>query len=103
MVKVKKVLGTKISLSMREVDQKTGKDLCPNTVSLPRPSHSATETSNSSISNPTAPNAMKKGEEIRRGKRLSSPERWEHDQLRMAGVLPSSMDPTYHEEYLDVG
>ena len=100
-VKVVNVTAGKVSLSMRDVDQKTGQDLLP------------AQVVNSSSSNPSATSGQglrglsgitvkddDKGNMPRRrpGKRLTSPERWEITQLIKSGVLDVTEYPTFDEE-----
>ena len=108
-VKVKRVIGTRISLSMRECDQKTGEDLYPNKEQ--ERFASATGSNNIPIGGGAASSSLSSPlqsrqtsvptKELRARKRISSPERWELERMRMAGVLPPSLDPTYNREYLE--
>lgn len=102
-VKVLSVTGSKLSLSMRDVDQKTGRDLLP---------MQKRETADDFRSNPSGPSGggglkgisgivVKDDDDsmVRRpGKRMSSPERWEVQQLIASGVLDPSEYPTFDEE-----
>ncbi|XP_058725361.1 probable pre-mRNA-splicing factor ATP-dependent RNA helicase DEAH5 isoform X1 [Vicia villosa] len=104
-VKVISVSGSKLSLSMRDVDQHTGKDLLP----LKKTSEEETFRTN--------PQDSKDGPVTRTGlsgiriveeddigstrrplKRMSSPEIWEAKQLIASGVLSVSEYPTYDDE-----
>ncbi|KAL5821242.1 hypothetical protein ACOSQ3_023124 [Xanthoceras sorbifolium] len=104
-VKVISVSGQKLSLSMRDVDQNTGKDLLP------------LKKSSEDDAFRTNPSGMKDGPMARTGlsgiriveeadaapsrrplKRMSSPERWEAKQLIASGVLSVSEYPMYDEE-----
>eukprot|EP00271_Cylindrocystis_brebissonii_P004980 TRINITY_DN16937_c0_g1_i1.p1 TRINITY_DN16937_c0_g1~~TRINITY_DN16937_c0_g1_i1.p1 ORF type:complete len:1286 (+),score=225.88 TRINITY_DN16937_c0_g1_i1:549-3860(+) len=103
-VKVISVSGAKMSLSMRDVDQKTGEDLLP----MKKP------TAEEDRSNPSGPSGAASGstrglsgikvvEEDetggrRPGKRMSSPERWEAKQLIASGVLDPRDYPQYDDE-----
>eukprot|EP00002_Diphylleia_rotans_P022935 TRINITY_DN4502_c0_g1_i1.p1 TRINITY_DN4502_c0_g1~~TRINITY_DN4502_c0_g1_i1.p1 ORF type:complete len:1132 (+),score=246.53 TRINITY_DN4502_c0_g1_i1:49-3444(+) len=98
-VKVLAIAGKKVSLSMRDVDQETGEDL--------RPMVKASE--DSSMMNPSRPTSKQSLSGIRitetdttgprrPGKRLSSPERWELEQIRKSGVIPASQMPDFDEE-----
>lgn len=106
-VKVISVSGSKLSLSMRDVDQHTGKDLLP----LKKSSEEEEESFR------TNPQDSKNGPVVRTGlsgiriveeddtvssrrplKRMSSPERWEAQQLIASGVLSVSEYPTYDDE-----
>ncbi|ELR22169.1 ATPdependent RNA helicase DHX8, putative [Acanthamoeba castellanii str. Neff] len=91
-VKVLGVAGEKVSLTMREVDQQTGKDL------LPR------KTDEDTSHNPSAPNVRvrSRAEEDestphRPIKRMSSPEKWEWKQLAAAGVVDAREMPGFDE------
>jgi len=105
-VKVISVSGSKLSLSMRDVDQHSGKDLLP-----------LKKTSEEEESFRTNPQDSKDGRVARTGlsgiriveeddtvssrrplKRMSSPERWEAQQLIASGVLSVSEYPTYDDE-----
>lgn len=101
-VKVVSVNASKVSLSMRDVDQQTGQDLLPPQAANP-----------SSSSNPAPAGAQglrglsgitvkddDNGTMPRRrpGKRLTSPERWEITQLIKSGVLDVTEYPTFDEE-----
>lgn len=104
-VKVISVSGKKLSLSMRDVDQNTGKDLLP---LRKRTEDEALRT------NPSSANS---GPIVRKGlsgitiiedehnpssrrplKRMSSPEKWEAKQLIAAGVLDVRDYPMFDEE-----
>eukprot|EP00850_Spirogloea_muscicola_P010129 SM000058S18559 [mRNA] locus=s58:491455:496651:- [translate_table: standard] len=101
-VKVISVSGQKLSLSMRDVDQKTGTDLLP----LRKPSEEDFR------SNPAGPASKSTrglsgitlandGDDLagrRPGKRMSSPERWEAKQLIASGVLDVRDYPMYDDE-----
>ncbi|CAK8569781.1 unnamed protein product [Lathyrus sativus] len=104
-VKVISISGSKLSLSMRDVDQHTGKDLLP------------LKKSSEEESFRTNPQDSKDGPVTRTGlsgiriveeddigstrrplKRMSSPEIWEAKQLIASGVLSVSEYPTYDDE-----
>ncbi len=102
-VKVYKILGGKISLSMKDVDQRTGEDLNP-----PRSSNFEPEERWSNPSRPATSRiderskqlAMDDEEKPRRPKkRMTSPEQWEAKQLIASGVLDPKDYPTFDEEY----
>ena len=109
-VKVLSMSGQKMSLSIRDVDQKTGKDLLP----MRKPAASAEAgLDGDDASNPAGPTAGGGGtrglsgirivEEDdtagrRPGRRMSSPERWEAQQLIASGVLDPMDYPDYDEE-----
>lgn len=101
-VKVLNIIGNKISLSMKEVDQRTGEDL------LPQRSRETIARLNSSSAAPAASNPMmnisnvdkaqfesSKYERAKPVKRMTSPEMWEAQQLINSGVLPKSEYPTF--------
>lgn len=101
-VKVVRIEGDRIGLSMKDVDQETGRDLVPyvriqsgaNTEQLGgrRDEDNKTEnklfTSNSNFSEPYRPK-----------KRMTSPERWEIRQLIASGVMKASDYPDLDEDY----
>ncbi|KAJ3109551.1 DEAH-box ATP-dependent RNA helicase prp22 [Phlyctochytrium planicorne] len=102
-VKVMSVAGNRIGLSMKDVDQETGKDLSPNLRVK-----SKEEMEAESTRNPERPIMTSFSEApIRddgidtRGssvKRISSPERWEIKQLIASGVLNPRDYPTFDED-----
>jgi len=95
-VKVLSIAGTKLSLSMRDCDQNTGEDLRPN---LGKNDSRGTGGGAGDLrSNPARPEEKRarkesKDDDIRRAKRLSSPERWELQQLLNAGAIAVSERP----------
>jgi len=107
-VKVISVIGSKLSLSMRDVDQESGQDL--------RPKRS-TDTAASGVgagdlhANPSRPLGLsdphaaraRQLEEERESrssrKRISSPERWEMSRLIAAGAMPVTQRPDVDEEH----
>ncbi|EGC32093.1 hypothetical protein DICPUDRAFT_82061 [Dictyostelium purpureum] len=101
-VKVLSVAGSKISLSMRDVDQESGRDLNPqqNIVSI-------TKDQDRNRNNPSRPSnsGVKINDDDddaysgRSRKKISSPERWGHKQLIAAGILSVQEMPNYDEEY----
>ncbi|XP_020581763.1 probable pre-mRNA-splicing factor ATP-dependent RNA helicase DEAH5 isoform X1 [Phalaenopsis equestris] len=104
-VKVISVSGKKLSLSMRDVDQKTGKDLLP----LRKSTEDEALRTNPSSGN-SGPVARKglsgitifeddnNASSRRPLKRMSSPEKWEAKQLIAAGVLDVREYPMFDEE-----
>ncbi|KAF9126717.1 DEAH-box ATP-dependent RNA helicase prp22 [Mortierella sp. 14UC] len=93
-VKVMSVTSTRVSLSMRDVDQKTGKDLSPNLRVRTKE-----EMAQDAARNPDRPSSSTvpiiDDDEPRSSKlkRLSSPERFELKQLRASGVhIPMEQD-----------
>ena len=102
-VKVTGRTSSKLSLSMRDVDQSNGRDLLPSSLdarSNPSgPQGGATGGSLRGLSGitPTAAD-FDPGAGRRPGKRLSSPERFEAKQLIASGVLDVRDYPTYDED-----
>uniref|UniRef100_A0A5K3FG93 RNA helicase n=1 Tax=Mesocestoides corti TaxID=53468 RepID=A0A5K3FG93_MESCO len=126
-VKVLSFTGTRTSLSMREVDQKTGEDLNPApAVTAPTEKHSRDEASRLEGSsgmnddaddfggrNPDRPFEQLSSSSMiglrrdaldedfgpkRKIQRISSPERWEYKQMISAGVIDKSELPEFDEE-----
>eukprot|EP01035_Chromulina_nebulosa_P020626 gene20626-26743_t len=105
-VKVISIVGSKIGLSMKEVDQSSGKDLFPerSMETQKKLTSELSNPSNNNYSNPLNTNnkpysdintsAIRKQEHDRTSrKRLTSPERWEIQQLINSGVLKASDYP----------
>jgi len=104
-VKVMSITGQKVSLSMKEVDQDSGKDLNPL-------SHAPEDDESLRDRNPDGPfssstsmlnlqgNGMEgdEHESRKRVTRISSPERWEIKQMISSGVLDRSEMPDFDEE-----
>ncbi|KAM5582342.1 putative pre-mRNA-splicing factor ATP-dependent RNA helicase DEAH5 [Rosa sericea] len=104
-VKVVSISGQKLSLSMKDVDQKTGKDLLP----LKKSSEYDARRSNPSMSkhgsvSRTSLSGIRIVEEDsfvqsrRPRKRMSSPERWEIKQLIASGVLSAKEYPMLYQD-----
>ncbi|KAK1552343.1 hypothetical protein Q3G72_015024 [Acer saccharum] len=104
-VKVISVSGQKLSLSMSDVDQNTGKDLLP----LKKSSEDDAFRTNpaGSKDGPVARTGLSGIRIVEEGdgapsrrplKRMSSPERWEAKQLIACGVLTVNEYPMYDEE-----
>ncbi|KAJ1634653.1 Asp-Glu-Ala-His box polypeptide 8, isoform CRA_d [Pavlovales sp. CCMP2436] len=111
-VKVLSLSGSRIALSMRDVDQKTGADLTPHLAAgLKKKQEEEVERAAGRSSNPTRDEAGLSG--VRRSagaddddakpkrvmKRLTSPERWEAQQLIASGVLDVRDYPQFDDEY----
>ncbi|WWC87584.1 uncharacterized protein L201_002474 [Kwoniella dendrophila CBS 6074] len=100
-VKVMSIAGTKVGLSMKDVDQHTGADLSPHLrVKTPQEiadeeRRAATRTLTGSNSTPTIHVDERKGSNA---KRLSSPERFEIKQLIASGVVDASDYPDLDED-----
>ncbi|KAF9922003.1 DEAH-box ATP-dependent RNA helicase prp22 [Linnemannia zychae] len=96
-VKVMGVTSTRVSLSMRDVDQRTGKDLSPNLRARTKEEMAQDTARNpdrpSSSSSTTVPIIDDDEPRSSKLKRLSSPERFELKQLRASGVhIPMEQD-----------
>ena len=99
-VKVVSTIG-KLSLSLRDVDQNTGKDLLPSQSANPSGSNPGPAGGQGlrGLSGITVKDDDKGNMPRRRpGKRLTSPERWEITQLIKSGVLDVTEYPTFDEE-----
>ncbi|XP_001360333.2 ATP-dependent RNA helicase DHX8 [Drosophila pseudoobscura] len=104
-VKVMSLTGQKVSLSMKEVDQESGRDLNPL-------SHTPEDDDSLRDRNPDGPfssstsmlnlqgNSLDgdENESRKRVTRISSPERWEIKQMISSGVLDRSEMPDFDEE-----
>ena len=99
-VKVVSVNASKVSLSMRDVDQQTGQDLLPPQAANPSSSNPAPAAQGlRGLSGITVKDDDNGNMPRRRpGKRLTSPERWEITQLIKSGVLDVTEYPTFDEE-----
>jgi ATP-dependent RNA helicase DHX8/PRP22 len=104
-VKVMSVAGSRIGLSLKDVDQRTGADLSPH---LRVMSDSELELEQRKLAEKASSgaNAMPLGggtshnsAPIRSAKRLTSPERWEIKQLISSGVLDPSEYPDLDEDF----
>ncbi|KAF0682799.1 Aste57867_25098 [Aphanomyces stellatus] len=102
-VKVISQAGSKLLLSMKDVDQANGRDKMPQRGAGGGAS-SAQRDAKAWI-NPSAPGMQQQAQDAfvnekpRAAKRLSSPERWEIQQLINSGVLPVSEYPTFDDEH----
>lgn len=101
-VKVMSMTGQKVSLSMREVDQLTGKDLNPLSH---RPQDDDMGARNpdrpiAPISMLSLPGNVDDDDDVARKRvtRISSPERWEIKQMISSGVIDRSEMPDFDEE-----
>lgn len=100
-VKVMSVAGTRISLSMKDVDQETGEDLSPNLRV-----RSKEEMDSLATRNPDRPaSAIRRQFDDdgpnRAVKRMSSPERWEIKQLIASGVVNAADYPDIDKDAND--
>ncbi|PVV04493.1 hypothetical protein BB560_001013, partial [Smittium megazygosporum] len=103
-VKVMSIIGSKIGLSMKDVDQVTGKDLTPHL--YPGKENVSVHESNdgSKISrDPDGKMLNTSSNEFSRTKRLTSPERWEIKQLISSGALDPKDYPDIDEEAGELG
>lgn len=100
-VKIISIVGTKISVSMKDVDQTTGADLKPNRGG--GDDLHANPSRPSGMSDPAALRSRQRDDERdankSRSKRLSSPERWELTRLMAAGVMTSADRPDLDDEH----
>ncbi|KAI7782479.1 hypothetical protein LA080_013478 [Diaporthe eres] len=99
-VKVIKIEGNRIGLSMKDVDQETGHDLAPQA----RIQSGANSMALGSAGNMpgTMPSSLPTngfGSQKRHKKRMTSPERWEIRQLIASGVVKASDYPDLEEDY----
>lgn len=100
-VKVIGLNGKKISLSMKEVDQRTGRDLQPVVpVTTARPAHNVMALPGGGAAGSNGA-TMGNDIEARPQKRMNSPELWEMKQLIASGVLPPSALPVYEPEIME--
>lgn len=99
-VKVLGVAGTRISLSMKDVDQLTGRDLTPylRIRSEAELEEERARTVHVSSGANNVPLRSKDEAPVRSAKRLTSPERWELKQLISSGQLDASEYPDLNEE-----
>ncbi|XP_058835458.1 ATP-dependent RNA helicase DHX8 [Topomyia yanbarensis] len=103
-IKVISIAGSKISLSMKDVDQASGRDLNPlSHAHLQESSDLANRNPDRPMHVPSMLNFQDNGdamEETSRKKvtRISSPERWEIKQMISSGVIDRSEMPDFDEE-----
>ncbi|OCB85640.1 hypothetical protein A7U60_g7290 [Sanghuangporus baumii] len=105
-VKVMSVAGSRISLSMKDVDQVTGRDLTPH-LRIKSEAELAEEERLHTSRASSGANALPLGSQVsadsatpaRSAKRLTSPERWEIKQLISSGVIDPSEYPDLDEEF----
>lgn len=102
-VKVISIAGSRISLSMKDVDQATGRDLTPHL----RIKSEAELAEEERLRASTGANAMPLGSSVptessgpvRSARRLTSPERWEIKQLIASGAIDPSEYPDLDEDF----
>ena len=101
-VKVLSMAGTRIGLSMKDVDQITGRDLTPH-IRIKSEVEMEAERQEVARASLTGSNAVplrgKTDEPKRSAKRLTSPERWEIKQLISSGAIPASEYPELDEDF----
>jgi len=85
-VKVMSVAGTRIGLSMKDVDQVSGRDLTPH-LRIKTERELEEERSRASSGTNSIPLGSKNEGPIRSARRLTSPERWEIKQLISSGAV----------------
>lgn len=100
-VKIVKIEGNRIGLSMKEVDQVTGRDLVPSRriasgANMER-LNGVDDFSNGAV--PVMEDDL--GSKMRNRKRMTSPERWEIKQLIAAGALKASDHPDIDRDFDD--
>ncbi|KAI9444660.1 P-loop containing nucleoside triphosphate hydrolase protein [Lactarius indigo] len=101
-VKVMSVAGTRIGLSMKDVDQTSGRDLTPH-LRIKSEAELAEEerqhASRASSGTNALPLGVKDTGPVRSAKRLTSPERWEIKQLISSGAIDASEYPDLDEDF----
>lgn len=100
--KVISVAGSRIGLSMKDVDQITGRDLTPH-LRIRSEAEMEAERQDAARASLSGSNAVplrgKADEPKRSAKRLTSPERWEIKQLISSGIIPASEYPDLDEDF----
>jgi ATP-dependent RNA helicase DHX8/PRP22 len=100
--KVISVAGTRIGLSMKDVDQTTGQDLTPH-LRVKKEAEMEAERQEAARSSLSGSNAVplcgKIDEPKCSAKRLASPERWEIKQLISSSIIPASEYPELDEDF----
>ncbi len=97
-VKIVSMTDKKLSLTMRDVDQATGKDLAPMSAVTKGQTSNPSRPQDKFVSGIRVMDEDKDTAGRRPGKRLSSPELWEAQQLIASGVLSVEEYPTYDED-----
>ena len=100
-VKVMSVAGNRIGLSMKDVDQVTGRDLTPHLriKSEAELEQERVQAARASSGSNAVPLRAKDEGPIRSAKRLTSPERWEIKQLISSGAIDASEYPDLDEDF----
>lgn len=100
-VKVMSVAGNRVGLSMKDVDQATGRDLTPH-LRIKSEAELIEEERQAARRASSGANAVPlniKDEPVRSAKRLTSPERWEIKQLISSGIIDASEYPDLDEDF----
>ena len=102
-VKVSRIEGTRISLSMKDVDQSTGQDLAPQQrlasgANMEKMANGNNRYGSLSTEVPVI-EGDHNGRPMRHKKRITSPERWEIKQLIASGAISALDYPDIDEEY----
>ncbi|KAI0828827.1 P-loop containing nucleoside triphosphate hydrolase protein [Trametes gibbosa] len=100
-VKVMSVAGSRLGLSMKDVDQATGRDLTPH-LRIKSEAELAAEDERRAAhgANAVPLNSRSAPDEVvRSAKRLTSPERWEIKQLISSGAIDASEYPDLDEDF----
>lgn len=102
-VKVMSVAGNRVGLSMKDVDQVTGRDLTPHLrikseAEMEEERQKATRASSGANAVPLR-SKDEPSTTTRSAKRLTSPERWEIKQLISSGVIDASEYPDLDEDF----
>ncbi|KAA1467822.1 P-loop containing nucleoside triphosphate hydrolase protein [Dentipellis sp. KUC8613] len=101
-VKVMSVAGSRLGLSMKDVDQTTGRDLTPHLRIKSEAELIEEERQRAARASSGAnalPIGMKDEPIVRSAKRLTSPERWEIKQLISSGIIDASEYPDLDEDF----
>ncbi|PFH52274.1 hypothetical protein AMATHDRAFT_74334 [Amanita thiersii Skay4041] len=100
-VKVMSVAGTRIGLSMKDVDQLSGRDLTPHLriKSETELEEERVKAARASTGANALPLRSQDSAPIRSAKRLTSPERWELKQLISSGAIDASEYPELDEDF----
>lgn len=102
-VKVMSMAGTRLGLSIKDVDQRTGQDLSPHlrikTEAELREEERQQAARSSSGANAVPLNVIQDSSHSRSAKRLTSPERWEIKQLIASGAVDASEYPNLDEDF----
>ncbi|EEH22573.1 hypothetical protein PABG_04784 [Paracoccidioides brasiliensis Pb03] len=103
-VKVISIQGSRIGLSMKEVDQVTGRDLVPQKriasgANMERLNGTGADDRYGNLSSSVPVIEGDDGKPMKNRKRLNSPERWEIKQLIASGAVSAADYPDIDEEY----